>query len=561
MLRPLWSTGGRRRRDDCGGRRRRRRCGGGSGRRGHGRATVDAGAGRDARGQPRHARRHVLEAHVLGLYLLIELHRLAQFPARLARRGQAEVQPEVAGSEVCVAEHPLQPLDRQLRVLRPHEQVREQPCGRVVVLVVGRHLLQQRDRVGVVARACGGLTALEGEPRARELLDALARLPGFLVEPRRGLVLARALVALRRLVRAAGTHVHGAGGGPALPGLVGLRGLRQESHRLVQLRGAEVVLALDEERRRLGDAIGLERDVASQVGRLHAVAGALVGFRRALGQLGAREQLGGLRELAPQQRHLGAFLEKASLDEDLLRARGVPGLREQPPGRERALLVRRGRGRGVRGAVGDVLEEVALVRLGRAERLAQLLVRFCGAQRVSALVVDLRGLVPHPGHGVEACGFQDVALLEEHHGGLRRLAGGGEHLRGLLVLVGLQVQLGGALVLAQPLEDGRGGEGLSSLDVGLGRRRQVARLLEQLAREHVVALLREPRHLAAHLVFGVRLPEQRAEQRIRAAEAQARQDLLVQDQQCHCSHEVGHERLGQQRVHGTCCRVGGRARL
>src|SRR4029450_4269954 len=154
--------------------------------------------------------------------------------------------------------------DREPGLALLDEHPREQHRRLGVVLVVRRHLLEQRDRAVALARARRRLAALEREARLlvpREGAPAPARLdvPGPLVAP-------------RALLLEPGPHLDVARGRPALAGLVRARRLRQHAHRLEQLGGAEGVAALLEEARRLRDLPLLERDLAAQVRRGRQVA-------------------------------------------------------------------------------------------------------------------------------------------------------------------------------------------------------------------------------------------------------------------------------------------------
>ena len=152
---------------------------------------------------------------------------------------------------------------------RLDEQAGQELGGLAVVLVVGVHALEQGDGPVAVARLGGGLAALEGEPRLLVQLDGLVAVSRLLVEPGRRLDLAGPLVAGGGAVLEPGADVDGARRRVAVAGLVGAGGLGQHSHGLEQLRRAQVVLALLEEGRRLGDASLLERHLAAQVGGLH----------------------------------------------------------------------------------------------------------------------------------------------------------------------------------------------------------------------------------------------------------------------------------------------------
>jgi hypothetical protein len=297
--------------------------------------------------------------------------------------------------------------------------------------------LEQGDRPGIVARPGGRLAALERETGALVQLHGLAALAGLLVEPGRGLVLARPGVGRGGPGLEAGAHVDGAGGGVAVARLVGGGGFGQFARRLEQLGGPEVVLPLLEERGRLGDALALERHLAPEVGRANAVAGPVEGVGRALGILGAHEQLGRVREAAELHAHLARLGEVLALDVDVERLLQLPGLLVELAGLARRLLLpRRARGRIGRG-VGDVLHEVLLVAVGRLQRVAGLRVGLGRPQGVAALGVQIGRLVPLAGLAEETSRVEGVAFLEEERGGLGRLVGVDEDLAGLLVVAGL----------------------------------------------------------------------------------------------------------------------------
>ena len=242
-------------------------------------AAADRGgrgaAGAARRTQARHALVHVAELQVLGLDPLVDRQRGVALPGRLLGEREPVVEVEVADGDRLAADRLQHALAGEGGRPRLDEEPREQLRRRAVVLVGGRHALQEGDRLLAIARARGGLAALEREAGAAEQLRRAPQVAVLLEERGRRLELARLLVGGRGALLEPGAHVDAAGGPPALAGLVGLGGLGHHPHRLEQLGRAQVVAALEEERRGLGRLVGLERGLAPQGRRAHRVAGRL----------------------------------------------------------------------------------------------------------------------------------------------------------------------------------------------------------------------------------------------------------------------------------------------
>ena len=380
----------------------------------------------------------------------------------------------------------------------------------------------------------GRLAALEREAGLLVQLDGLVALAGLLVETGRRLVLARLGVAGGSAALETGAHVHRAGGGEAVAGLVGGGGLGQLPDRLEQLRRAQIVLALLEEGGGLGGPALFPRHLAAEVGGPDAVAGAVVGLGGSARVLGAHEQLGGRREAPELHAGLGGLGEVLPLGVDLERLVELPGLLVELPRLARRLLLPRAPRRRIGRGVGDVLHEVLLVALRRLQRVARLVERLGGAQRVAALQVEIGGLVPQARHAEQARGVEGVALLEEERGGLGVLARVRKDLGRLLVVAALDVELGRSLDVAQALEvDGRRVV-LLALEVDLHRLRKALGLLEHAAGREIAASLLEALDLLLELGLRVagaqHLPQHRVRVHRRPAHADARDEFLVYEE-------------------------------
>ena len=465
------------------------------------------------------------------------------------REGEPVEEVEVRRRHRLAADRLAHALDGQRRTARLDEQPRQQLRGGAVVVVARRHALQHGDRLSALAGECRGLAALVRTAGASVQLGRVPALAELLEQRRRRLQVPGVLERAGRAVLQPRPQVDATGGRPALARLIRTGGLGHHPDRLVQLGRAQEVVPMHEPRGRVGRAIAFERRLAAQHRRTHSLAGLVERLRRTLLVPRAQEQLGRLAGLSELEQRLGRFAVEAALPVHDHRAGKVARLLVQPTSEPCALVVRRVRGRGVGRRVRHVLGEVLLVRLRGSQRLAVLLPGLGRTPRVAALLVQLGGGSPLLGETEQARGLQVVALLQEQRGGARRFSGGGEQGRALLVVAGLQEQLGRALG-APELLVGRGSRpGLLPVDVRLGGGRELAGVLQQLARGQVVADLLEPRHLAAQLL----LRPARAQEALRQAVGR---DRRARDADAHAvRYEAIDEQEGDDGAHAEDERV------
>ncbi len=111
------------------------------------------GGGRRAGRQAHHALVHVAELQVLGLDPLVDRQRGVGLPGRLLGEREPVVEVEVADGDRLAADRLQHALAGEGGAARLDEEPREQLRRRAVVVVGGRHALQEGDRLLAIARA------------------------------------------------------------------------------------------------------------------------------------------------------------------------------------------------------------------------------------------------------------------------------------------------------------------------------------------------------------------------------------------------------------------------